>query len=299
MNPEELQKHFGTPSIRFLKGAGDFIYAEVANKLATAVISLHGAHLMQFVPAGERPVIWMSEKSFFEAGKPIRGGVPVCWPWFGPADDPALPAHGYARLSGWSVAETADLPDGSTRIVLKLTQSGVDARFAPFAFELEIEFLIGSALVMNLGMTNRSESVQKISDALHSYFAVADSSKIQLKGLDKTPYFDKLTGQEECMQLGDIGIDREVDRIYWNTAAAVEITDPVFNRIIRVEKSGSSTTVVWNPWIAKSERMPDFGNEEYKTMVCVEATNNYTGTLELAPGGRHILTQKISVVGGN
>ena len=297
---ENLQKKFASAaSVRFKTGAGNFTYIEIDNAFATAEISLHGAHLTHFAPRNRRPVIWMSGKSWFEPEKPIRGGVPICWPWFGAANDPALPAHGFARISDWNIVAAEELPDGTTRVALELQPADVDPRFTPFPFALKMEFVVGAALEMKLTMTNLSNRNQTISDALHSYFAVADSTKIRLRGLDKVEYSDRVVGAPQVdglVQSGDIVIDREVDRVYLDTVAAVEIVDPGYRRTIRIEKSGSRTTVVWNPWIAKSQRMPDFGDEEYKTMVCVEATNNLRDTLNLPPVKTHLITQKISVI---
>jgi len=296
MNLEALQSEFGSETVKFKTGAGKFTFLAIKNKAAEAEICLHGAHITRYVPAGQLPVLWMSEKSWFEMNKPIRGGVPVCWPYFGPAADPALPAHGFARLSEWSVAriETAE---ESTRVVLALAPEAVTAMPVPFAFELEMEFVIGATLELTLRMKNCSAKEQTITAALHTYFNVKAAEEIAVSGLDGVTYENRVVGAEKsgCLQKGDIRIDQEIDRTFVGTAEAVEIRDPGYNRTIRVEKSGSNSTVVWNPWIRKSAAMPDFGDEEYHTMVCVETVNAAADRRTLPPDGTHALTQKISV----
>ena len=167
----------------------------------------------------------------------------------------------------------------------------------PFAFELRMEFLIGRVLQMTLTMKNCSESEQIITDALHTYFNVKSAEAIAIRGLDAVEYENRVVGAEAfgCVQDGDIRIDCEVDRIYLDTTGAVEILDPGFGRTIVVEKFGSASTVVWNPWIRKSHAMPDFGDEEYHTMVCIEAVNASKDRRTLRPGGSHVLSQKITV----
>ena len=296
MNLEELNERFGSKSVTFREGPGKFVTAVICNREAEAEICLHGAHLMKFVPAGEIPVVWMSKSSWFEANKPIRGGVPVCWPYFGAAADPELPAHGFARLSEWRIAEVAE-EGNATRIAFVLAPEDVTAMVVPFAFELRMEFLVGRILQMTLTMKNCSESEQVITDALHTYFNVKSAEAIVIRGLDAVEYENRVVGAEAfgCVQDGDIRIDCEVDRIYLDTTGAVEILDPGFDRTIVVEKFGSASTVVWNPWIRKSHAMPDFGDEEYHTMVCIEAVNASKDRRTLPPGGSHVLSQKITV----
>lgn len=296
MNLEALQSEFGSETVKFKTGAGNLTFLAIKNKAAEAEICLHGAHITRYIPAGQLPVLWMSEKSWFEANKPIRGGVPVCWPYFGPAADPAYPAHGFARLSDWRVARV-EAKEAVTRVVLALAPGDVSAVPVSFAFELEMEFVIGATLELTLRMKNCSAEAQTITAALHTYFNVKAAEEIAIGGLDGVVYDERVVGGEKsgCVQKGDIRIDREIDRIYLGTAGAVEICDPGFGRTIRVEKSGSNSTVVWNPWVRKSKAMTDFGDEEYHTMVCVETVNAAADRRTLLPGGTHALTQKISV----
>ena len=297
---ETLERKFGSDSVKFTRGPGGFVCIEVANAAAKAKISTYAAHLFDYTPAGERPVLWMSGSSWFEVGKPIRGGVPVCWPWFGPGAREELPAHGFARLSQWEVRAVESFENGSvTRVVLGLTPDQVaKPELVTFAFDLECEFLIGRSLTVALTMKNCSDAPVVVTDALHTYFAVKEAEAIRVRGLDQVGYEDRVVGAPVVLghvQQGDIRIDREVDRIY-HTTGAVEIFDPGFNRTIRVEKSGSAATVVWNPWIRKSHAMPDFGDEEYHSMICVEAANASVDARTLFPGEKRRISQTVTVL---
>ncbi len=299
MDIQELTRSFGSETVSFRVGPGGFIYLDIRNAKSSASICTYGAHIVDFTPAGQRPVLWMGGQSWFEAGKPIRGGVPICWPWFGPLADEKMPPHGFARLSQWRVKLAENLDCGATRVVLALAPADVTAVRPVFAFDLEMEFIVGRSLQLRLTSTNRSDEDQEIADALHTYFSVKESSGISVRGLDSVEYMDRVAGApvvEGHVQKGDVKIDCEVDRVYLGTTAAVEIVDPGFGRTIRVEKSGSNETVVWNPWIRKSRAMPDFGDEEYHSMICVEAVNFIRDRRVLAPGKSHTLSQKITIL---
>ncbi|MPM19401.1 putative glucose-6-phosphate 1-epimerase [bioreactor metagenome] len=292
----ELNVRCGRPDVRFVAGLGDFAVAQLSNRFGVATVALHGAHVMSYVPQGAHPVIWMSEHSKFEPGQPIRGGVPVCWPWFGPDPLSRFGGHGFARLVSWRVAQTETAPGGETSIALELTDHMVPAEFEPYPFKLELTVTLGPALVIALKVWNTGDRTVEYSGALHTYFAVADAAKIQITGLEDCDYFDSVLGAAG-VQRGAIVIDREIDRIYKGTSGICRILDPGFDRVIRVAKSGSTSTVVWNPWIAKSQRMSDFGDEEYHTMVCIEAANapRADDCRTLPPGGRAELRQIISL----
>lgn len=296
----ELQKKFGSDTIRFVSGKGGLTDIEVKTPLAEALISTHGAHVMKFIPAGQKPVLWMSDSSWFEAGKPIRGGVPVCWPWFGAGSSEADPAHGFARLSEWRVRSASTDAAGVARIELVLTEKEVTpAQYGSFPFELTMTVTVGTSLEMKLTSWNKSDKPLSLTEALHTYFNVSDAEKITVRGLDQVAYLNRVVGAvkvEGNVQQGDVVIGEEVDRVYLNTVAALELCDPGFGRIIRVEKSGSKATVIWNPWIAKSQRMPDFGDNEYHTMLCIEAVNVCDDARTVLPGEKHTLIQKITVL---
>jgi len=292
----DLQSRFGGGNFTFFTAGGDLPALRLSNDYGCAEILLHGAHVTSYTPAGEVPVLWMSEKSLFAPGEAVRGGIPVCWPWFGPDPAGKFGGHGFARVSEWRVVETTQSPAGKSSVTLELTEQDVDKKFAPQPFKLQYTVTLGTALMAALKIFNTSDEVLNYSGALHSYFNVADASALQIEGLNDCAYADKVLNVD-AVQNGNVVIDREIDRVYRNTSGIVRIIDPVFKRVIKVAKSGSTSTVVWNPWVEKSKRMADFGDEEYHTMVCVEAANAAAANDErsLVPGGMAELRQVISI----
>jgi glucose-6-phosphate 1-epimerase len=262
-------------------GAGGLPRLNVRTNRSTAEIYLHGAHVTGFQKNDEPPLLFMSGLSQFAGGKPIRGGVPICFPWFGPRE--GSPAHGFARLTNWELAGTTALPDGSVSVRLHLPkQAGVAE-----AFTGTVEFLVtvGETLTMELLVENSSNAPVSFEGCLHTYFTVGDISEVSILGLKGVEYLDKVGGSTLKRETADaIRINSEVDRVYLDTTAPVEIHDAKLRRVIRVDKSGSVSTVVWNPWVAKSKAMPDFGDEEFHQMVCVESGNVGQNTTLLAPG---------------
>ena len=291
-----LSRIYGFPGIDLFTGKGGLPFIKINNKFATAEISLMGGHIVSYTPAGERPVLWMSEKSMYRAGNPLRGGIPVCWPWFGAASDAGLPDHGFARISDWNIKDVSQLADGATQIELVLDSAKSTISMAKWDFRLEMKITVGKSLAVALTMYNSSDTPQKITSALHNYFSVSDISNIQIKGLDGAAFFDKSKEVHHYgTQKGNISFSDAVTKVFFPTAATAEILDPVWNRNIIIEKSGSQSTVVWNPWIDKACAMPDFGNDEYRQMVCIETANATDDARLLLPGVPHTLSQKISV----
>lgn len=295
MDVQILDQRFGIPGVRFVPFGKGLTVIEVENDLASARLSLYGAQMLSFAPKGEEDLLWMSGFSWLETGKAIRGGAPVCWPWFGGSPVDGRPPHGFARISNWNVAKVEALADGATSVVLSLTQADAPAGLADFDFALEFSAIIGRTLTMALKCRNLSVKSVPVSAALHTYFSVGAAEKIRISGLDGQEYLNKVPGAPAPTgkQLGDITIGSEVDWVFCPSESVVEIADPVKGRKIRVEKSGSRSTVVWNPWIKKSAAMPDFGDDEYHSMVCVEAANAAADARVLTPGGEHVLLQKI------
>lgn len=277
-------------------GRGSRPMIAICNEHAAAIIYLHGAHVTHFQPKGQAAVLWMSDWSWFEPGKPIRGGVPICWPWFGPnAADPKLPGHGFARLVEWKLAETAQLPDGRTRVRLTLTPADVEASPAaallkafPHPFELAYTVTVGARLEMELAVRNTGTTAFSFEEALHSYFAVGDVREIRVRGLGGVKYIDRMQALKVCTQEADeIVFEGETDRAYTNTQSTCEVIDPKLERCIAVAKERSDTTVVWNPHKAKAKAMPDFGDKEWKGMVCIETANVGASAVNLSPGKTH------------
>ncbi len=286
-----LNARFGLSGrVIFREGPGGLAVAEVTNPQGSACIALQGAHLMTWTPRGHKPVIWLSRAAKFAPGKSIRGGVPICWPWFGPhASHAALPAHGFARTVPWEVIGAQMLADGATRLDFRLIQSDATRAQWPHATLLECHLSIGAALEIDLVTRNADRSAITIGDALHTYFEVSDVRRATIRGLEGCPYLDKMDGGRRKQQSGAVTISAETDRIYLDSSADCVIDDPGFRRRIRIRKRGSRSTVVWNPWIEKSVKMGDFGENGYLDMVCVESTNAADDVVTIAPGGEHHL----------
>ncbi len=272
------------------EGPGGLPRATVTHPLASGELYLHGAHASRWQPAGERPVLWMSERSDFAPGKPIRGGVPICFPWFGAkADDPAAPGHGLARLRAWTLEETA-ADDESVTLTLALTLD-------PFALRYRVRF--GRELSLSLSVRNAGAAAASFEAALHTYFAVSDIHRVRVLGLEGADYLDQLADRRRVPATGrPIEFTGETDRIYLDEGGAVTIEDAGWDRRIRVGKRGSGSTVVWNPWTAKAARMPDFGDEEWPGMLCIETANVGDRAVTLEPGQAHEMEASIRVNSG-
>jgi glucose-6-phosphate 1-epimerase len=286
-----LNARFGlSGQVVFKQDPGGLAVVEVANSQGSATIALQGAHVLIWAPRGQKPVIWLSRAAKFAPGKSIRGGVPVCWPWFGPhATVAALPAHGFARTVPWEVIGAQTLVDGATRLDFRLVQSETARAQWPHATLLESHITVGAALDIDLVTRNADRSAITIGAALHTYFEVSDVRQVSIRGLEGCPYLDKMDGGKRKQQTGPVTIGAETDRIYLDSSADCLIDDPGLKRRIRVRKRGSHSTVVWNPWIEKSVKMGDFGENGYLNMVCVESANAADDVVTIAPGGEHHL----------
>lgn len=266
---------------------------QIKNEYASATIQLHGGHASRFRPVGEEPVLWMGRNAIFQRGVALRGGIPVCWPRFcDSAEGHMLAFHGFARTSEWVLQETRALPDGRTQVVLGLPCSEETFRLWPHRFELLLGVTVGAELETELSTCNTGETDFVFSEALHTYFNLSDIRKVSVGGLEKCGFIGVPAG---TAQAEPITFEGCTDRIYLDTEADCVIDDPGFGRRIRVSKTGSRDTVVWNPWAEKAQAMKDFGNDEYLSMVCVEAVNAEANAITLKPGERHRLGSTLSV----
>jgi glucose-6-phosphate 1-epimerase len=239
----------------------------------------------------------MSGRSWFEAGRPIRGGVPICFPWFGPnPKDPKAPAHGIARTQPWELNGVTAEPDGTIVVRLSLASGESSRAFDAGDFSLDYTVRFGSRLGLALTVINTGSSALTFDEALHTYLTVGDARRVSVDGLAGAEYYDKTDGMTRKRQANDpIVITAETDRLYLDTLATVTVDDPVLARRIVVSKTGSRSTVLWNPWVAKSAAMPDFGDDEWAGMMCVETVNAADNAVTIAPGERHTMTAAVSV----
>jgi len=271
------------------------VRAVVSTPLAEADAYLQGAHVAHWTPRGERPVLFVSSRSLYAPGKAIRGGVPVIFPWFGGrSDGQPGPAHGFARSLPWDLESTRLAPGGEVELVLSLQPSATSIGFGFETFAAQFRVLVGSELRMELEVRNTGSAPLTYEEALHSYFAVADIHRTSVSGLEGTTLIDKTDRFTRKQQpQAPVTIAKETDQVHVNTTAACVVHDPVWNRRIEVEKEGSQTTIVWNPWIEKTAGMSDMAPDEWKQMICVESGNAADNAVTLGPGETHVLTTVI------
>jgi glucose-6-phosphate 1-epimerase len=277
----------------FTDTPGGLVRVALTPALCEAQVYLHGAHVASFQPRGAQPVLFMSRNSHFEKDKPIRGGVPVVFPWFATRDGhPDAPAHGLVRTMPWEIESLTS--DGQS-VSLVLTVDSNDATRAqwPHDFALRHRISAGAGLSMTLEVTNRSAAPFSFEEALHTYFAISDIRAVTATGFEGAEYIDKADAfRRKTQDHAPIRISGETDRVFLNTHAPCAIEDPGMSRTIVVEKSGSDTTVLWNPWSAKAARLADLG-DCWPGMLCIETANTAENTVTLAPGATHAMNATV------
>lgn len=269
---------------------------EIDTAACTARISLRGGHVLAWHPAGHAPVLWLSPGAVFREGKAIRGGIPVCWPWFAEHPQvPALPSHGFARIRDWTVEEAMTVGN-AIRLTLALPENHADAALWPHHSRPRLEVTAGNTLGLVLSNTNIDATPIHLTQALHTYFAIGDIEAVHIDGLQGAAFHDKLTDTDGHIQAGSITFESEVDRIYRHGAGPIQIGDPKQQRTIAIRQTGGQSVVVWNPWIEKTKRLGDMGpDDSYRGMVCVETGSVGADAMTLAPGATHRLETIISV----
>ncbi len=289
---ESLNQQFGSENrITFSEGEGGLSRFKLCHKQNSVEGYLYGGHICSFIHSGEE-LLWMSADSAFAKGEPIRGGVPLCFPWFGPSEIAGLPQHGYLRLSEMQV--TASFADeGETRLSLELPPSavGVSGDFA--ALGIRVEICLSNALSMTLSAVNQSSDVQRITAALHSYFEVSNVEQIDIPALHGLSFLDKTQDFKQLQQEAPFAITIEHDRVFSNTPKRVELFDPGKGQKIIIESTGNNNTVVWNPGAEKAAQIPDFEGTRQANMVCIEPACALDEAVDLAPGSTFELCQRL------
>jgi len=304
MDLNTLRETFDLPGVaEITPGEGEMPKVTLRSQHATAELYLHGAHVTQFTPHGEPPLLFMSRKSHFAESKPIRGGVPLVFPWFGPnAADSALPAHGFARIRPWELTSVDRADNGDVKVTLSKQPDGISRECWPREFSLLFTVTVSKTLTMALQVQNTGDRPFRFEQAFHTYLAVSDIRNVSLDGLAGRDYLDKMDhAQRKTQDVSPFQLVGETDRVYLNTPDTVIVTDPAGSaakgpRMIAVSKQGSATTVVWNPWIAKAAAMADFGDDEWPGMLCIETANVAENALSLEPGQSHTMTSAIALV---
>lgn len=287
------QRYALSDALQFVEAAPGLPVAAISTPLGRARVALQGAQVLTWQPAGQEPVLWVSKSAVYEPGKGVRGGVPVCWPWFGARD--GLPAHGFVRTRQWLVRGTALDAQGQVVLRLGLVDDAATRVLWDFAFDLELLVTVGTLLTLALTTRNTGLMALTLTDALHTYFAVADIDQTRVQGLAGSNYLDKVNGFARMRQVGAVTFNAETDRIYSGTRAECLIEDLQVQRVIHVAKRGSTSTVVWNPGPEREKTIADMAVGEYRKMLCVETCNAGLDEITLQPGEEHTLTALISV----
>ncbi len=288
MTPAELDARFGIAGVaQVVSGNGGLAKVRITAAAASGEIYLHGAHVTSWQLQGAEEVLFVSAKSRWEDGRAIRGGVPVCFPWFADkADERSAPAHGLVRTKAWQLESVVETGEGVT--VNMITASNDDAKkWWPGDFELRYRATFGTELSMELLVKNTGATPLRFEEALHAYFRVGRIEQVRLHGLNDVEYLDKTDQNCKQTQQGPLVIAAETDRVYLNTKSPIELEDQTLRRRLQIAKENSATTVVWNPWIEKAKALADLGDSEWEQMICVETSNVADYAVELSPGREH------------
>lgn len=278
----------------------ELVALQIRNTHGEALIALQGAQVLQYTPKGQKPLIWLSEQAQFKQGRSVRGGIPVCWPWFGdltrnpePVQQAvqgaaSLPAHGLVRGQTWRL-ESASEDQDATQVVLSYpTPAGLTPTW-PHLVDLRLSIRLGASLQLELSNHNSDSQPVALSQALHTYFAVSDVRQVQVEGLEDVPYLDTLDQWRTKQDTTALRFQGETDRVYQQVPAALAILDPAWQRRIQIRATNSTSAVVWNPWVEKSRRLSEFADDAWQRMLCIETANVMDNCLTLAPGETHRL----------
>jgi glucose-6-phosphate 1-epimerase len=292
----ELDRRLGIPGVaKVSEGNGSMPRVQITSSRGEGEIYLHGAQVTSWKPSGNDEVLFLSTKSRWEDGQAIRGGIPICFPWFrGKANAPQAPAHGFVRTKTWQLESIVEGGRGVTVTMF----TGSDERtqlWWPGEFRLVHRATFGSELTLELVCTNTGKTPLRFEEALHTYNRVSDVHDARAQGLDAVSFLDNIDSNREKTQRGDVAAVSQTDNAYLNTTSAVDLLDPKMHRRIRLQKANSLTTVVWNPWREGAHGMRDLGDGEWTQFLCVEASNILSCAVNLEPGQEHKTTATISV----
>lgn len=311
MSPAELaafNDQYALPGILHFEAAGALTRAQITLPTCAATLYLHGAHLTHWQPTDSPPVLFLSELFDFAPDKPIRGGIPICFPWFGPrSDGQAGPSHGFARIQNWTVANAALLPGGSQaqseptlHLTLTLGPTELSRQLGFDQFRVAYELIFGRnqgrTLTLRLSVANLAREPLRFEEALHTYFAVDDVRATKITGLQSAAYLDKTDGmKQKTAPASPLVLTETTDRVYPTNHGPVTIANHATHRTLTIQKDGSATTVVWNPWAEVAATLPDLDPDSWLNFLCVETANTGVDALSLAAGEAHTMTATLIV----
>lgn len=294
---ETLQTDFAAEGVRFYQ-QDQLVMIEVVNQAAKAVLTTHGGSVLSFTPLGEgtsrQDWLWVSESAVYHGKKPVRGGIPVCWPWFGAAEKEGLPAHGFVRNKVWEVASVTAVSPDETQIELRFAASFETLSLWPQMFELHLTVTVGETLTLALTTRNPTDKPFEITEALHSYFSVSNAPDIRVDGLQGSDCHDKLTHAEPVTQADVLAIAPPIDSVFLNQPGLVKIQDAGLGRCLCIEKQSAQSSVVWNPGPETVKGFADMNDQAWPDMLCVEAGNVLDNAVTVEPKAEHVLRMVIS-----
>jgi glucose-6-phosphate 1-epimerase len=297
MHAEELNGRFGIPGkAEVVEGNGGLPKIKVTTPAATAEIYLQGAQVTSWRPDKTEEAIFLSERSYWQNGRAIRGGIPVCFPWFrAKSGDPKAPAHGFVRTREWNLENISNGSNGTVSVVCSTESDAMTRRWWPYDFCLAHRITVGETLLLELTVTNTGGTCFRFEEALHTYFRVGDVARVRVSGLDGLTYLDNADGNREKPQSGDLILTGPTDNAYMRSEGSVHIDDGAIRRTLTTEKGHSATTVVWNPWQQGAADLADLGEDQWHRMLCVEASNILAAAVQLEPGQEHTMRATLSI----
>ena len=294
---EELEHRFRIPGVASVcEGNGGLARIRITGSQAEGEMYLHGAQVTSWKPAESDEALFLSTKSHWQEGQAIRGGIPICFPWFrAKADDPKAPAHGFVRTRSWQLESIVEDKSG-VRVTMSTESDDQTRRWWPAEFRLMYRAVFGSNLTLELVCTNTGKTDLRFEEALHTYNRVSNVANVRLQGLDAVQFLDNTDSNRAKVQRGDVTIASATDNAFIGTQNDVDLIDPELRRRIRLKKAHSLTTVVWNPWRDGAVRLGDLGDGEWTKFLCVEASNILTASVTLGPGEEHKMTAVLSAL---
>ena len=298
MNIEQLNGDYGiADKVKFVEGEGGFPLIEIKNEQAEATISVYAGQVLSFKPVGQQEdVMFLSGKAYHQSGKAMKGGSPICWPWFGPdPEDKGRSSHGFVRNRMWQMRDVVSTQDGATKVTLGLVDTEETRAIWDYSFDLAIAITVGTALTIDLLTKNTGSEAFEITQALHTYFQVGNIDRVLVLGLENKEYLDKVDGGKQKTQSGKITFTGECDRIYLDVPQQLRVEDPSLKRQIMVTATNSKTAIVWNPWADISANMADLDDADYQNFVCVETANAANEVITVAAGEQYQMSARYSL----
>lgn len=297
MNIEKLNADYGiADKVKFVEGQGNFPLIKISNEYAEATISVYAGQVLSFKPIGQTEMMFVSSQAYYQTGKAIKGGTPICWPWFGPdPEGKGRASHGFVRDRLWQVRDVVSTQDGATQVTMGLVDNSETRAIWNYSFDFSVMITIGKVLKITLVTRNTGSESFSITQALHTYFKIGDINQVTVLGLENKAYIDKVDRGQQKTQSGAITFSGECDRIYLDVPAQLAIDDRALNRQITVTATNSKTAIVWNPGADISAKMVDLGDRDYENFVCVETANAADEVITVLAGAQYQIAAQYAV----